>query len=235
MELVGRRDARSRATALLDEVGLSDRGHHYPSQLSGGEQQRVAIARALANDPPLILADEPTGNLDGANGRHVLDLLLDVRRKPQRHAGAGDARRRHRRASPTCGSRCVTDAPVPDTTTALVGAGRMRFVAAPWPCREMRASWRRLVFFFLCIALGVGSIVTLRSVIQNVRQVFAGEARALIAADVVVSTNRPVDPRRRREDRRAARRGRRRGDPHGRGRRPWPARGRAAARRGWWN
>jgi putative ABC transport system ATP-binding protein len=80
MEIAGRRDAVDRAQALLDEVGLHDRGHHYPSQLSGGEQQRIAIARALANDPPLILADEPTGNLDSSNGRHVLDLLLQVRR-----------------------------------------------------------------------------------------------------------------------------------------------------------
>jgi putative ABC transport system ATP-binding protein len=80
MEIAGALDARPRATALLAEVGLSDRGHHYPSQLSGGEQQRIAIARALANDPPLILADEPTGNLDSSNGRHVLDLLLQVRR-----------------------------------------------------------------------------------------------------------------------------------------------------------
>ncbi len=78
MEIAGRADAPARASALLSEVGLTGRGHHYPSQLSGGEQQRIALARALANDPPILLADEPTGNLDTANGRHIMDLLREV-------------------------------------------------------------------------------------------------------------------------------------------------------------
>jgi putative ABC transport system ATP-binding protein len=80
IEIAGGADPMRTAKALLDEVGLSARGHHYPSQLSGGEQQRVAIARALANAPPILLADEPTGNLDSATGHQVIELLLDIHR-----------------------------------------------------------------------------------------------------------------------------------------------------------
>lgn len=75
MEIIGRRDARERAEELLCEVDLTNRGHHYPAELSGGEQQRVAIARAFANSPKILLADEPTGNLDSKNGRHIFDLM----------------------------------------------------------------------------------------------------------------------------------------------------------------
>jgi putative ABC transport system ATP-binding protein len=79
MELLGMSEARRRADGLLGDVGLSERGHHYPTQLSGGEQQRVALARAFAPRPALLLADEPTGNLDGATGRVVLDMLVAMR------------------------------------------------------------------------------------------------------------------------------------------------------------
>ena len=78
LEIAGATGPGERAGQLLSEVGLTGRSHHYPSQLSGGEQQRVAIARALANDPPILLADEPTGNLDSKNGQLVVDLLMQV-------------------------------------------------------------------------------------------------------------------------------------------------------------
>jgi putative ABC transport system ATP-binding protein len=80
LELAGADDARERARQLIDEVGLRERGHHYPSQLSGGEQQRVAIARAFSNRPKILLADEPTGNLDTRNGAKIFELLVALNR-----------------------------------------------------------------------------------------------------------------------------------------------------------
>ena len=81
LEIAGVRDAFSRASAELDAVGLGARKDHYPNQMSGGEQQRVALARASAPRPKILLADEPTGNLDAANGAAIMDLLFDLRDK----------------------------------------------------------------------------------------------------------------------------------------------------------
>jgi putative ABC transport system ATP-binding protein len=81
MEILGLKDSHERAEQLVRDVGLDNRGHHYPAELSGGEQQRVAIARAFANSPTILLADEPTGNLDSRNGRHIFDLMTTLHRQ----------------------------------------------------------------------------------------------------------------------------------------------------------
>lgn len=78
LELQGLSDARARASDLLQQVGLGERLRHRPAQLSGGEQQRVAVARAFANNPPVLFADEPTGNLDARTGAHIIDLLFSL-------------------------------------------------------------------------------------------------------------------------------------------------------------
>jgi putative ABC transport system ATP-binding protein len=81
LELRGEKNIKARSLELLDKVGLSDRGHHYPAQLSGGEQQRVSLARAFSNSPAILFADEPTGNLDAETAEKVIKLIFDLNKE----------------------------------------------------------------------------------------------------------------------------------------------------------
>ena len=81
LELRGEKNIRPRAMDLLDKVGLAERGHHYPSQLSGGEQQRVSLARAFSNQPRILFADEPTGNLDAETSEKIIDLIFNLNKE----------------------------------------------------------------------------------------------------------------------------------------------------------
>ncbi len=81
LELRGEKNIKSRAMDLLDKVGLAERGHHYPTQRSGGEQQRVSLARAFSNQPQILFADEPTGNLDAETSEKVEKLLFDLNKE----------------------------------------------------------------------------------------------------------------------------------------------------------
>ena len=206
LELAGLPNARMRATDLLEEVGLQARGHHYPSQLSGGEQQRVAIARAFANAPPLLLADEPTGNLDARNGAHVFDLLVQLNRE---HGTTlvlvthdETLARRADRVIRLHEGRVVEDTeradatarelPVQTNPDSSFGKGIAFIINTAR--REMRASWQRLLLFFLSIAIGVGSIVALRSLIQNMKVEVVREVRAMYGGDVRVGVNQAWTP-----------------------------------------
>jgi putative ABC transport system ATP-binding protein len=105
--------AQERATRLLERVGLADRLHHYPAQLSGGEQQRVALARAFAGNPKILFADEPTGNLDADTGRAVIDLLVELNREARTTlvlvTHDQELARRARRVVRLAGGRIVSD------------------------------------------------------------------------------------------------------------------------------
>ena len=159
--------------------GLGGRFDHYPVQLSGGEQQRVALARAFALHPPILLADEPTGNLDTATGNAVLDLLLAMNREEgttmvmvtHEHNLADSADRRIVMRDGLRGK--------PMTQLSWRAAARIAW-------RELRASRAKFLFVVLAVAIGVGSLTGVRGFSRGFRHMLLSEARTLMAGDMTV-------------------------------------------------
>ena len=197
MEFAGRGDAFDRAEAELAAVGLGERLHHYPGQLSGGEQQRVALARAVAMEPRLLLADEPTGNLDSETGRHIIDLLFDLadRRAATLMLITHDA---------ALAARCdrsirIADGRIEDR----IPAGAARVPGSPmtrntlaWRLawRELRGGVRGFRVFIACLILGVAAIAGVGSISESILAGIHADARKLLGGDVDLRlTHRSAD------------------------------------------
>ncbi|MCC7411867.1 MAG: MacB family efflux pump subunit [Gammaproteobacteria bacterium] len=190
-----RRERSARAAALLARLGLSDRGRHRPNELSGGQQQRVAIARALMNDPPVILADEPTGALDSASGQEVLALLAGLNAEGRTIVlithDAGVAAHARRRIVLKDG-RVIDDSGTPATHGQARGAqpnaGRRRaWLAELWEAvkmalRSLRANLFRTALTLLGVVIGVAAVVTMLAI-------GAGSKAAIITGIQALGTN----------------------------------------------
>ena len=184
LELKKRKDAKEKALSLLKKVGLGDRVTHYPTQLSGGEQQRVSIARAFANEPLILFADEPTGNLDTETGEMIEDLIFNMNKEE----GTTLVLVTHDPDWPS--------GPIESFISREAKSRRRPMADFSWillmAYRDFRKNFSRLLLFVSSMVVGIAALVGISSFGENLKKDIEDQSKELVGADLVLRNNKPL-------------------------------------------